>query len=62
MGRSLKGQGSQKTCLGFLLFFLRATECRQQTKGQENWVQPFKPLQLEGFFYLVQFSGIVTKV
>jgi hypothetical protein len=32
-------------------FTLRKTENRQYIKkGQENWVQPFKPKSLEGFF------------
>jgi hypothetical protein len=52
MGRLLKGRGSQKTCLGMLLFFLRGTERVTATKGLRKLgaaLQAF--FSLKGFFF-----------
>jgi hypothetical protein len=40
-------------------FTLRKTETGQYiSKGQVNWVQPFKPLSLEGFFCFTLVFGV----
>jgi hypothetical protein len=39
---------------------LRMTETGQYIKkGQVNWVQPFKPKLLEGFFNFIEWHGIL---
>jgi len=39
---------------------LRMTESGQYIKkGEVNWVQPFKPKLLEGFFNFIEWHGIL---
>ena len=61
MGRSLKGRGSQKTCLFKQPVIFDGKEILATNLwGQVNWVQPFKPKGLEGFFCAVTCRSVLA--